>query len=837
MSVNFFKDKKTKQPDLREVCGNCGNIRGKSEENDSASSSVSCDCTIEPSDRSSHSPSPPPPTPASTSTSFPVPARAQPKEHNCEDDNEKNSVNVVLDARYEIIETIGEGGMGTVYRARDNVLNKDFAVKVLRNDLAADEAAIRRFEQEAVIASGFTHVNILSVYGHGRTIDGAPYIVMDFLEGESLGQILSREGRLEPFRAINICMQICEALAHAHMQGLIHRDLKPSNIMLINNKQSTDMVKVLDFGIAKVMPSANRETQNLTQTGELFGSPSYMSPEQCLGCNLDIRSDVYSLGCLMYEMLTGKPPFAGKNPIQTVVKHLNEEAPPLSKAASKLNAPAGLESIIMRCLEKDAELRYQSMDQLRLDLHLIVTGQVPKQPKKKKPIKPISFTLLFAIPSAFALFASVFIPTMGLLSSYLSYTPPAWVGDISLWLCYILPLSYAILWSTAIGQRWVESRTARSEINKWQRFWHESMLLFLLFGFLSLVCLLLDIYPGSAASSPTAAIILSIAAGILFSFGLIASIGRLLNWALLKISCTSRMVNWLNATYVIGLIVFAIVGRHFIAYNACSLANMLGHPAGYDIAVFIDPNYPDAYYERGLKRLQSDKAGAMDDFAKALSLHPRQPLSNAVLLQQAKIYFRAGDYEKAIDVLSKSIVAFPDGTNYKNTDYRYVNHSLGSIYVARAHCYQKINQLEKALRDYNEVEHHGGSPNCTLTDRGKLYEQLGDNDRALLDYSFSIDKKANYLPAYISRGMLYKKLNEPDKAAVDFKTVLSCFSQAHGPTNGEEYWCLATAERELGMLGKAEDDFASAAAYAPKGKSYESDWAQNWYGYENGFPL
>jgi serine/threonine protein kinase/tetratricopeptide (TPR) repeat protein len=826
MSINFFKDKKTKQPELREVCGDCGNIKGKSSQDLSDTTALSlesCNCKQKAPEAS---PSPP-----------------RSKEHVVEDYKRKNNINVILDGRYELIEPIGEGGMGTVYRAKDKVLNKEFAIKVLRNDLVADETAIRRFEQEAVIASGFTHVNILSVYGHGRTVDGAPYIVMDFLEGESLGQIISREGRLEPLRAINICMQICEALAHAHMQGLIHRDLKPSNIMLINNEQCTDMVKVLDFGIAKVMPSANRETQNLTQTGELFGSPSYMSPEQCLGCNLDARSDVYSIGCLMYEMLTGKPPFVGKNPIQTVVKHLNEEAPALSRVAPKLGTPVGLESIIMRCLEKDAELRFQSMDQLRFDLHLIVTGQVPKQPKKKKPIKPISLTLLFALPSGFIAFYLVISAALLLIGSWFpgasSYSAffqsgVGWLG------CFIL-LSYAIVWTTAIGQRWVELRNSKRDISKWRRFWHASTLASMFSGFFALVCLVLTgsvgLMSGQSTQPTTVPMLLSIVITTLFSFALISAIGRFINWDPAKMNYNSRLIKGLNSSYVLVLIVSSIFGRTFIAYNPFVFANMFNNSMGYDLAIFIDPNFPDPYYERGVRKLQSGETGAIEDFTKALNLHPKPPLAATVLLQRAKVYFRTGHYDKAIDDLSKIIADYASASSHKPYTSYNLNTSLRSIYIARAHCYQKIKQFEKALSDYYEAESSGTAPNCTLNDRGQLYEKLGDNNKALLDYSTSIDKTANHLPAYINRGRLYKKLNEPDKAVADFKTVLSCFSQTHAPTNAEEYRSLATAEQELGMSEKAKKDFAKVSDYASRESPYGSGWGPTWYAYEKDFPL
>lgn len=272
---------------------------------------------------------------------------------------------------YEPIEVIGQGGMGAVYKVKERSSGTTFAVKLLQNSFSEDPAALKRFEQEVNSASKLTHPNLVAVYGHGKTPAGAPYLVMDYLEGQSLSDVIEKEGRLEPRRALDIFIQIAEALKHAHDKGVIHRDVKPTNVILSKTSSGDDIVKIVDFGIAKVLPATSRETRDLTQTGEVFGSPHYMSPEQCLGFMLDQRSDIYSFGCLMYEVITGEPPFGGSNPIQLVVKHINESPPNFQKELKTNKQIKLLESVVLKCLDKEQNERFQTVDDLKRDLESI----------------------------------------------------------------------------------------------------------------------------------------------------------------------------------------------------------------------------------------------------------------------------------------------------------------------------------------------------------------------------------------------------------------------------------------------------------------------------------
>lgn len=311
-----------------------------------------------------------------------------------------------LGTRFEVLGKIGEGGMGSVYKAREMKTDQIFAVKVLKDDLAKDAAALKRFEQEAEAARNLDHANLAAVYELEALANGTTYLIMEYVEGRSLDEILKEKERLGGKKALEIFLQVTEALAYAHEKGVIHRDVKPTNIIITDETSSNPGVKVVDFGIAKVMPAANRETHNLTKTGDVFGSPNYMSPEQCLGFMLDQRSDIYSLGATIYETLAGKTPFEGDNPIQVVMKQVNEEAPPLPSDLKSDKTVERLENVILRCLEKDQDSRYQAIAELQKDLNLIKENRDPPRYVTRLKEKPkftgiqtaaLAFGFMFAI--------------------------------------------------------------------------------------------------------------------------------------------------------------------------------------------------------------------------------------------------------------------------------------------------------------------------------------------------------------------------------------------------------------------------------------------------------
>jgi eukaryotic-like serine/threonine-protein kinase len=231
----------------------------------------------------------------------------------------------ILGGRYQLNEFIGSGGMGEIYRARRTHIGDTVAVKVLRADVVSNEKTRQRFYREARAAAMLHHPNAVVIHDFGEDTDGLAYIVMELLVGRSLRQTLAEEGALDPLRTYGIVRQACAALEAGHRSGIVHRDVKPDNIILLSHDEDHDHVKILDFGIAKLRDKALDTLSvenNLTNVGTVIGTPNYMSPEQCQGEEADARSDLYSLGVVMYEMLTGVMPFIAKTPTGVAIKHV-----------------------------------------------------------------------------------------------------------------------------------------------------------------------------------------------------------------------------------------------------------------------------------------------------------------------------------------------------------------------------------------------------------------------------------------------------------------------------------------------------------------------------------
>ena len=269
--------------------------------------------------------------------------------------------------KYEIMDMLGRGGMSVVYRARHQAMAKICAVKVLHMHLASDDISIRRFKQEAQASSTLNHPGIVSVHDCGEAEGGMPYLVMDLVEGISLSDMLKQQGPLELDRFLSLMQQVSSALAHAHESSIVHRDLKPSNIMICSNA-GKEQARIVDFGIAKILSQSSEGAQQLTQTGEVFGSPLYMSPEQCSGSAIDQRTDIYALGCVMYEALSGKLPLRGNTVMETMHKHVNEPPPPLVADQIPEDARQKIETILLRCLAKLPEDRFQNAAEIEREL-------------------------------------------------------------------------------------------------------------------------------------------------------------------------------------------------------------------------------------------------------------------------------------------------------------------------------------------------------------------------------------------------------------------------------------------------------------------------------------
>jgi len=269
-------------------------------------------------------------------------------------------VGTTLDGRFHIEEVLGRGGMSVVYKATQTRVNRHVAIKTMRLQVDSKPIYMERFQREIASLCALNHPNIVTVYDCLVGPDEQPYVVMDYLRGRSLEALIESEGSISLERFASISMQVCSALDHAHKKGIIHRDLKPGNVVLLD--EETDFVKVVDFGLAKL----NEDNRKLTQSGELWGSPPYMSPEQCMGESGDERSDIYSLGAVMYEMITGLDPFHDATTIfEFIQRHIHAVPPAFFQVNPNVTVPIKLEAAIFKALEKAPEDRFQSAQELQ----------------------------------------------------------------------------------------------------------------------------------------------------------------------------------------------------------------------------------------------------------------------------------------------------------------------------------------------------------------------------------------------------------------------------------------------------------------------------------------
>lgn len=319
--------------------------------------------------------------------------------------------------RYQIMETLGKGGMGVVYRARDPELQRDVAIKVVLSWAQYDEDAMARFHREARVVAQLQHPHIVTVFDAGRTDDGLPYFVMEYLEGTDLGHLLEQAGALPPLRAVSYILQVCDGLSYAHARDIVHRDIKPANLLITPD----DHLKVVDFGIAKLVGA------QITGSGVSMGTPLYMAPEQVAGRHVDHRADIFAVGGVLYTLLAGRPPFDG--PTLGAICHKIETEPPMPLTQLGIELNPELEAIIRRTLNKDPELRYQSAAELADDLRSVASDleavasaatvvtpkpaasavESPARPEvesERRPLRAVALVAVILIAVAVALWAA-----------------------------------------------------------------------------------------------------------------------------------------------------------------------------------------------------------------------------------------------------------------------------------------------------------------------------------------------------------------------------------------------------------------------------------------------
>lgn len=333
--------------------------------------------------------------------------------------NVRSPVGHLVGGKYQVLHLLGQGGIGAVYCVRQVFLNKDMALKLLDSQKMADGVHFRRFQQEAKAAFSLNHPSLVKVHDFGVLETGQPYLVMDLVEGETLSAYLKANGHMSLKDVNAIFAQVCFGLSYAHNEKVVHRDIKPSNIMLLKGMtfDTEGSVKIVDFGLAKMLNEGEGE-QALTRTGEVMGSPIYMSPEQCSGGTLDYRSDIYSLGCVLFEILTGTPPFVGETALRTMNLHQTRPAPTLKEASLGKDFPAELEAIVAKMLKKHPGDRYQDLGLVAHELAAACRGSDrAQQPLRASPPRPappakVTRTIKMTLPQVVLMMACMILGTV-----------------------------------------------------------------------------------------------------------------------------------------------------------------------------------------------------------------------------------------------------------------------------------------------------------------------------------------------------------------------------------------------------------------------------------------
>ena len=327
-------------------------------------------------------------------------------------------IGTVIADRFEIKEEIGKGGFSTVYLANQISLNREVAIKILHSDFANNPIKTRRFQNEAEAISCLSHPNIAGVHDYGVLPEGQPYLVMEYARGKTISELVKEKGLFHSQTAVPLFIQACDGMAQAHSKGLVHRDIKPSNIILVEGDDGNLIVKILDFGLAKMI-TGDDDVEDLTRTGEVLGTPAYMSPEQCRGEMVDKRTDIYSFGCVMYMMLSGKQPLAGENTFELINKQISYNPPPLSRQVSDI--PKRLEKIVSKTLAKEPDDRFQSFVNLKdalmgkeatplEKLRSIFSSETREvTPKKHLLVRRITYGTTFGIIALLAVFSTQFL--------------------------------------------------------------------------------------------------------------------------------------------------------------------------------------------------------------------------------------------------------------------------------------------------------------------------------------------------------------------------------------------------------------------------------------------
>lgn len=662
-----------------------------------------------------------------------------------------------LGDRFEVLEFLGEGGMGSVYKVREKTTSAIMAAKVIKTGGCEDAEAVKRFESEVSAATKLTHPNIVATFDHGKTADGAPYMVMNFIEGDTLAKYVKEHGKLEEADAIKLFIDIAEALGYAHQQGLIHRDLKPSNVIVTGDKESKTLdAHLVDFGIAKAMTaSMARDTQDITKTGEVFGSPAYMSPEQCLGFRLDARSDIYSFGCLMYEALTGNAPLSDENPVRIVVKQLSE------KPKSWTNTPdgkplKGIEAIVFRCLEKDKEERYQTVAELMSDLKLVASGKKVAKLERSQFGKA-SLTLMQAITIALlGFFLLLYLTSITVSYIYSFFGLVLFPVALALLIRHLMVLKFE-------GTNW----------NRWQLLLLSTMTLVGLTGTIvfSGVLTFWENLPTAfhyfyAIDSVLHKAALCLAGGLVIaaftfhdsanlSWKRIAKQAALISMPILLLAFIplGAMSSIIPSSMVMGLTMSDNQNTPKVNIALAKTGMSLGGDKTW-AANMLAENYQKL----------NDSAAALPYLNAAIEADPNSRQLDDALENRARAYISQGEFGKALQDLDKAL-------KINSTGY-----SAASYYELQGDAYKGLGENENAISAYQKST-EGDLTNNTASDKliGLLIK-MQDWKRTIdaLNNNIATDYGAE---SVLRRAIVYEKANLKDKAKVDYEYLVKSYEK------------------------------------------------------------
>jgi len=707
----------------------------------------------------------------------------------------------MIDDRFEVIEFLGKGGMGTVYRVKDRELQREFALKTLHPDSFKDNAALKRFELEAEAATKLDHPNLVSVYSHGVTKSGEPYILMDYIRGETLADLINRKGAIHEDRAISILNQICSALAHAHQHKIVHRDIKPANVLLSQTESGEDVVRLVDFGISKTLPGVDRQTRDLTQTGAVFGSPHYMSPEQSLGFTLDERSDIYSFGCLMYETLSGAPPFAGNNPIQVVVKHINEDPKPYLRHSPryKTQKMLDLQAISLRCLRKAPEDRFQSSQELLEQLTLVTHG-------KKADLVSLDAVISNTIVLKSIEIVSLSISVATGISLFLAFSnfdsvPKHYFAVPIMILVLVLFIAFGILTYSALYYG-ITALGIRGQLAP-KKYWWNSLILFSSVTFVGgLFMFLISAAPSAEGHTVDEALFVAGAAIAILSIASIvaSAFGWLLSFFDRRKASLHAITKSAVALTLIVLLSFPIVFREKTATYLASGANSLSYRDKKSTFAIPLVQLAKSMCPGNIQILEANAqinwrmknyAAAEKQYSELIAkVHNDTEEQISYLRDRARLFTEAGAIDKAIA---------------DHTEWIKLQPNSAWAFEERATCLIQKARFREALQDLKiSQELYPGDPTTHFL-IAKALLGLNEYDLAIDNLNETMKTQRGYTSkAFLIRGYLYEKRGQSSLAQLDYNQALALHQNEKDPYWGEMLAKTAT----LIQLGKRSEAIA-----------------------------